>query len=154
MAAFVRSDDRVSDVATLSERAARAASGFASLGIGAGDIVAVYLRNDFAFFEASIAAGLVGAYSTPVNWHNSPDEAAYIFANSNAKAIVIHADLYNPIAKAVPKDVPVFIVETPADILSAYGLSPESAKLPAGIPLWYEWLAKFPPREKGLYEAP
>lgn len=154
MASIMRSGARVSEVNALAERAARAASGFATLGIGAGDVVAVYLRNDFPFFEASVAAGLVGAYSTPVNWHNSPDEAAYIFSNSGAKAIVIHADLYHPIARAIPESVPVFIVETPPEILSAYALSAEAARLPAGIPLWSEWLAGFPPKAVGPDAAP
>lgn len=154
MSGYIRSGSRVSDIATLAESAARAGSGFESLGIGSGDVVAIYLRNDFAFFEASVAAGLVGAYSTPANWHNSPDEAAYIFANSGAKAIVIHADLYHPIARALPKDVPVFIVETPPEIITAYGLSDEAVRLPAGVPLWREWLAKFPPKQKGPDEPP
>ncbi len=154
MASYVRSGARAADIATLGGNAARAASGFAELGIGRGDVVAVYLRNDLAFFEASIAAGLVGAYSTPANWHNSPDEAAYIFENSGAKAIVIHADLYHPIARAIPKGVPVFIVETPPEILSAYGISKDAARAPAGIPLWHDWLAKFPPKAQGPDEAP
>jgi long-chain acyl-CoA synthetase len=38
------------------EVAGRAASGFAALGVGPGDAVAVVLRNDFPFFEASYAA--------------------------------------------------------------------------------------------------
>ncbi|ABS62427.1 AMP-dependent synthetase and ligase [Parvibaculum lavamentivorans DS-1] len=153
-AAAVRSGKRVAEISGLAERAARAASGFASLGIGAGDVVAVYLRNDFPFFEASAAAGLVGAYSTPVNWHNSPDEARYIFENSGAKAIVIHADLWRGIEKALPKNVPVFVVETPAEIVSAYGLSAEAAKLPAGTQDWGQWLAQFPPITAGPAEAP
>lgn len=154
MGGFVRSGERVSDIAVLSEHAARAGSGFASLGIGPGDVVAIYLRNDFAFFEASVAAGLVGAYSTPVNWHNSADEAAYIFENSGAKAIVIHADLYHPIASALPAGVPVFVVETPPEIIAAYRLPADAVRLPAGVPLWNEWLAKFPPKEKGPDEPP
>src|SRR5215212_1738529 len=81
----------------LQARASRAAAGLASLGIGRGDLIALYLRNDFPFFEASLAAGLLGAYPTPVNWHYTPDEAAYLFENSQAKAIVIHADLIAPI---------------------------------------------------------
>ena len=151
---YVRSGARSAEVAELADCAARAASGFASLGIGPGDVVAVYLRNDFAFFEASVAAGLVGAYSTPVNWHNSADEAAYVFGNSGAKAIVIHADLYHPIARTIPDGVPVFIVETPPEILSAYGLSAEAARLPEGLPLWREWLAGFAPKTKGPDEPP
>ncbi|MEY4784105.1 MAG: hypothetical protein RIR41_2040, partial [Pseudomonadota bacterium] len=54
------------DTAALDLRAARAASGLASLGVVRGDIIALFLRNDIAFFEASIAAGLIGAYPTPV----------------------------------------------------------------------------------------
>ena len=48
------------------ERAARAAAGLAELGVGAGDAIAVVLRNDFPFFEASYAAQRLGAYSVPV----------------------------------------------------------------------------------------
>lgn len=60
---------------TVQARAKRAATGFAALGIRAGDLIALYLRNDIAFFEASLAAGRVGAHSTPVNWHYAPAEA-------------------------------------------------------------------------------
>ena len=59
--AKIISGARVAENAALQERAARAASGFRSLGIRPGDVVAVYLRNDFPFMEASAAAGLVGA---------------------------------------------------------------------------------------------
>jgi long-chain acyl-CoA synthetase len=154
MGGYVRSGERVSPVAELSIRAARAASGFESLGIGPGDVVAVYLRNDFAFFEASVAAGLVGAYSTPVNWHNSPDEAAYIFSNSGAKAVVIHSDLYHAIARAIPEGVAVFAVETPEEIISAYGLPRDAARLPEGVAVWEDWLAQFPPKTKGPDQSP
>ena len=73
--------------ASLNERAARAATGLASLGVGQGDVIALFLRNDFPFFEASMAANLLGAYPTPVNWHATPEEARYIFENSGAKAV-------------------------------------------------------------------
>ena len=82
----------------LMDRSWRAASGLASLGVGRGDTVAIYLRNDFPFFEASYAAGRVGAYATPVNWHYTEDEARYLFENSEAKVIVTHADLLGPAA--------------------------------------------------------
>ncbi len=152
--AMIRSGARAEEIAAIGLRAARAASGFKSLGIGAGDVVAVYLRNDFPFFEASAAAGLVGAYSTPVNWHNSPDEARYIFENSGAKAVVIHADLLRGIEKAIPKDVPVFVVPTPPEIMSAYGISREDACAPAGTQDWREWLSQFEPIEAAAAEPP
>tara|TARA_R110002110_G_scaffold377894_5_gene588347 strand:+ start:9675 stop:11225 length:1551 start_codon:yes stop_codon:yes gene_type:complete len=152
--ATVKSGTRVSEISVLGERAARAASGFISLGIGPGDVVAIYLRNDFAFFEASFAAGLAGAYPTPVNWHNSPEEARYIFEDSGAKAIIVHADLYRGIEEALPKDVPVFIVETPPEIISAYGLAAGTITLPAGTRDWEKWLLQFPPIKAGPAEPP
>jgi long-chain acyl-CoA synthetase len=136
----------------LQDRAARAASGLASLGIGKGDLVALYLRNDFPFFEASFAASLVGAYPTPVNWHYTPDEAAYLFENSGAKAIVIHADLIASIREALPAGVPVLVVPTPPEIAEAYGIDP--VPTPAGMLEWGRWLEGFapyaePPAESG-----
>lgn len=135
MTAWLRSGARVVEVPRIAERAARAGYGFASLGIGAGDAVAVCLRNDFAFLEASVAAGLVGAYLTPVNWHNSADEARYVFENSGAKAIVIHSDLHAGIAHALPAGVPVFVVETPPEIVSATGSRPTPPACPRARPV-------------------
>ena len=84
MDSWVRIGDRVEAKAAIDERARRAARGYARLGVGPGDVVAVYMRNDFAFMEASLAAGFCGAYVVPVNWHNTPDEARYVLENSGA----------------------------------------------------------------------
>jgi long-chain acyl-CoA synthetase len=148
------SGERRLDSAALSERAARAASGLASLGIGRGDLVALYLRNDLAFFEASAAAGLLGAYPTPVNWHYTPTEARYLFENSGAKAVVIHADLLAGVREAVPPGVAVLVVETPPEIAAAYGIAAEAARAPAGLPVWDRWLEGFEPLKEPLGEAP
>ncbi|MCR5874690.1 AMP-binding protein [Phenylobacterium sp. J426] len=137
------SGSRRLSLATVSERAARAAAGLASLGIGPGDLVALYLRNDFPFFEASFAAGLVGAYPTPVNWHYTPDEARYLFENSGARAIVIHADLIAGIREALPPGVPVLVVATPPEIAAAYGM--DAAATPPGMTDWSAWLEGFAP---------
>ena len=40
--------------------------------------LALFLRNDFPFFEASFASALLGGYAVPVNWHLTGDEAGYI----------------------------------------------------------------------------
>jgi len=140
------------DLAVMQARAARAAAGLKSLGVGAGDIVALYLRNDFPFFEASTAAGLLGAYPTPVNWHYTPDEAAYLFENSGAKAIVIHADLIGPIREALPAGVPVLVVETPPEVAEAYGIP--IARAEAGAVVWDRWLEGFEPLPPQGLEAP
>src|ERR1700733_3373172 len=112
----IRSGERLRTTAQIMQNAHRAAAGFLQLGIGDGDTIAVYLRNDFEFLEASIAAGLVGAYPVPVNWHYVEDEARYLFENSGARAIVVHADLIAPIRTVIPSGVPVLVVPTPPEI--------------------------------------
>ena len=57
-----------------------AAGGLAALGVGEDDSVALMLRNDFATFEVNMAAGQLGAYAVPINWHFTPEEAGYILA--------------------------------------------------------------------------
>lgn len=130
---------------SLQERSARAASGLASLGIEAGDVIALFLRNDLAFFEAGTAAGLLGAYPTPVNWHATPEEARYIFENSGAKAIVIHADLLAPVRSVIPDGVTVLAVATPPEIAAAYVVPASLAAAPADLPEWGKWLEGFAP---------
>jgi long-chain acyl-CoA synthetase len=148
------SGERRRSTAQINERAARAASGLASLGVGAGDTVALYLRNDFPFFEASFAAGMLGAYPTPVNWHYTQDEARYLFENSGARAIVIHADLIGPVRAAFPPGVPVLVVETPPEVAEAYGIDPASRRIPHGMTDWDRWLEGFEPRDAGAVAAP
>jgi long-chain acyl-CoA synthetase len=131
--------------AQLQERAARAAAGLASIGIQRGDIIALYVRNDLPFFEASAAAGLLGAYPTPVNWHATPEEARYIFENSGAKVVVIHADLLAPIRHVIPAGVKVLAVETPLEIAEAYGVPPAMRRPSTDIPKWESWLEGFEP---------
>ena len=151
MGAIISGERRLSTEA-LQARAARAASGLASLGVGAGDLVAVYLRNDLAFFEATFAAGLLGAYPTPVNWHYAPTEAQYLFENSGARAIIIHADLIDGIRSVLPAGVPVLVVATPPEIAQAYGI--DAAPVPAGMIDWSAWLEGFPPYAGAAGEAP
>ncbi len=126
-------------------RAARAATGLDSIGVKPGDIIALFLRNDFPFFEASMAAGILGVYPTPVNWHATPEEARYILENSGAKAVVIHSDLYAGIKSVVPPGVHVFTVQTPAEIAAAYGVADEAGGVAEGARDWASWLEGFAP---------
>ena len=105
MDGLILSGARTLKQSVMLERAARAASGFASLGIGENGAVALVLRNDFAFFEAAMGAGLIGAYAVPVNWHFKADEAGYIIQDCGAKAVVVHADLLPQIRDGIPAGV-------------------------------------------------
>lgn len=135
----IRSGNRSRTAEQLRARAAKAAASFEALGIGRGDTVALYLRNDFPFFEASLAAGMIGAYPVPVNWHYTDEEARYVFEDSNARLILIHTDLLPAVRTALPKGVPVIAVNTPPEIAAAYGI----CDIPNGAdyPEWETWLA-------------
>lgn len=123
--AGIKLGNRFVETETIRHRAGLAAAALGDLGIGEHDVVALCLRNDFAFFETTLAADMLGAYATPLNWHCSADEAGYILRDCSAKALVVHADLYHVIADAVPAGVHVFVVETPPEIAVAYSIPAE-----------------------------
>jgi long-chain acyl-CoA synthetase len=126
----------------LAAQAARAAAGMAALGIGEDDTVALVLRNDFAFFAAAQAAALIGAYAVPVNWHFTAEEAGYILRDCGAKLVILHADLLEGIAAAVPAGVPMLVAATPREIAAAYAIPPERCAAPMGCEGWEDWLAR------------
>lgn len=135
--------DRERALHEVNETAARAASGLAALGLGEGDTLALLLRNDIAFFEASLAAGMIGAYPVPINWHNTAEEVCYIVEDSGAKALVVHADLLHSLASSLPEGLPVLVVETPPEIRSAYGLPSGNCAVPPGMPDWEVWTRSY-----------
>jgi long-chain acyl-CoA synthetase len=151
---LVISGERQRDAATLDERAARAAAGFEAMGVRRGDPVALILRNDFAFFEASLGAGRIGAYCVPMNWHNAVEEARYVLADSGARMIVVHADLWLRLQPAVPSGVPVIVVATPPEVQRAYRLDAAACVVPPGCIEWESWLASHAPRSAPPVPSP
>jgi long-chain acyl-CoA synthetase len=154
MGSWVRIGDRVKTKDQIDGRARRAARGYASLGVGPGDVVAVYMRNDFSFMEASLAAGLCGAYVVPVNWHNTPEEARYVLENSGAKVLVIHADLWRSIGHVVPEQASVIVAETPQGLRTLYRVDDAAAAVPPDVTDWETWLASFEPAEPPFPTSP
>lgn len=144
MSEIISGDRRIS-TAELGLRAARAATALDSVGVKPGDIIALFLRNDLPFLEASMAAGILGVYPTPVNWHATAEEARYVLENSGAKVLVTHSDLYEGIKAGIPDGVKVFTVRTPPEIASAYGLTAQPDAPPAGALDWNSWIASFAP---------
>ena len=63
-----------------------------------GDHLAVLLQNQAEFFDVVWAAHRIGVYVTPINWHLTADEAGYIVADCDAKALVASADLRDAVA--------------------------------------------------------
>ena len=70
---WIKSGERTLTTAEFDERARRAATVIQGLGVESGDGIALYLRNDIAYFEAAFGAGMLGIYPVPVNWHYTPD---------------------------------------------------------------------------------
>ncbi|MBT6096578.1 MAG: AMP-binding protein [Rhodospirillaceae bacterium] len=123
----------------------RAAAGLMALGVEPGDAIAILMRNDFAFFEASYAAQAAGVYAVPVNWHLAPAEVAHILEDSEAKVLVVHADLLRHMAERIPESVTVLTVPTPPEVVDAYGIDPSDAEPMPTCRLWSDWLAGFEP---------
>jgi len=139
------SGERCLGHADLDLRLKRIASGLLALGVKAGDCIAILMRNDIAFIEASFAAQLVGAYAVPINWHFKVEEIAYILADCSAKVLFGHADLLAPIAGGLPPGLALIAVATPPEVATAYGIAPLPATaVPGGLD--YEgWLGAEPP---------
>ena len=60
-------------------------------------------------FEILITVGLVVARAVPVNTLMTEDDYRFMLADSRAKVLVIHADLWRGIGEAVPASVTVIV---------------------------------------------
>jgi long-chain acyl-CoA synthetase len=149
---WIGSGERRITTAGLDEAARRAAGVIAGYGLSKGDGVALYLRNDLAYFEALFGAGMLGLFPVPVNWHYTPDEAGYLLRDSGVKLLLIHEDLLPPVRDAIPEGLPVVVVETPPHIRAAYGL--QAAAPDDGLPRWHELLAAAAPFSGEAEPAP
>jgi long-chain acyl-CoA synthetase len=139
------------DGALLRERAARAASGLAALGVRPGDRIAAMLRNEPAYLEVILAADRLGAPLVAINWHFRADEAEHVLKDSGARVLIVHADLLPQIAALVPEDVTVIVVPTPPEIAAAYRIAQLPSRPPGALdwPTWRDaqkpWTAPAPP---------
>ena len=140
---LVISGDRQRSREEIFARANRVSTGFDAMGVGSGDAVALMLRNDFPFLEATFAVGRLGAHAVPINWHFVADEVEHILHDSAARAIIVHADLLPQIEAAIPEEVTVLVVATPPEIAAAYDVSDASARVPDDRVNYEEWLSSF-----------
>lgn len=141
----VISGDRFRSLTDLRAAGAKAASALHDMGVWQGDIVALLLRNDFVYFEASAGAMLLGASTVPLNWHLTSEEIGYILDDCGAKVLLAHADLLTEGVLAVTSDIQVVAVDTPPEIAQAYGLKPEECQTQIPVPVWDQWLESYAP---------
>ena len=86
--AALHSDAGDRTFAELNANANRVVRALRSRGLAAGDSLSLVCSNRPEFAEVLSACLRMGVRMTPVNWHLTPDEMAYIFENSEAKAVV------------------------------------------------------------------
>jgi long-chain acyl-CoA synthetase len=84
-------------MADISDRYAR---GLYDLGVRRGDRVAIWLPNCLEFMVAYWGNAKLGAISVPINTQLKAEEARFVLADSEAKAIVAHAN-YKPILEGL-----------------------------------------------------
>ena len=77
----------------LNERVNQLARLLRSHGIGAGDAIALVMKNRPEFVEGYQAANRIGVRFTPVNFHLTAEEAGYVIDNCEAKAVLYDASL-------------------------------------------------------------
>src|SRR5437588_4722277 len=88
--------------ADFDERIRRAGGWLAARGIGAGDVVAVLMKNSAAFVELVFATSHIGAVFLPINYRLSADEVGYIVANSGARILIADEELASTAAGSAP----------------------------------------------------
>ena len=74
-------------------RIGRVGGWLAARGIGAGDVVAVLMKNSAAFLELVFATSHIGAVFLPINYRLSADEVGYIVGNSGARILIADEEL-------------------------------------------------------------
>jgi acyl-CoA synthetase (AMP-forming)/AMP-acid ligase II len=95
--------ERVRTFGELDERSSRLAAHFESLGLAEKDRIAVLLPNGLEYFDVAWAAQRSALSLTPVNWHLTGAEAAYIIRDCGARALVCSPEL----AGILPDEAPL-----------------------------------------------
>jgi long-chain acyl-CoA synthetase len=92
-AVIMASDGSTTSYAELDQRSNKVARVLGGHGIGRGDHIAILIDNRPEFLEVAWAAQRSGVYYTPVNWHLTEAEAAYVVQDCGAKGLFTSASL-------------------------------------------------------------
>jgi long-chain acyl-CoA synthetase len=102
---FSEADDRRYTYAEFNRAVNRAAHLLASRGVAKGDKVSLLMPNSSEYIIAYFACFKLGAVAGPVNSLLKPQELAYVIANSEAKALILHSE-FRAVVDAVQKELP------------------------------------------------
>jgi acyl-CoA synthetase (AMP-forming)/AMP-acid ligase II len=121
--------------AELNARSNRVANALRSLGVQAGDRVAVMVHNSLEGFEVGVGLTKLAAMHVPVNYRLREHEVAYVVNDSGAKVMVGGPELVQVIEKALAEvpDKPVCVAigdEAPASWLHYEELLEAASEFP------------------------
>jgi long-chain acyl-CoA synthetase len=122
--------------AELADRTTRLANWIGELGARPGDHVAVWMGNRVECIELMIAGILSGVWLTPVNWHLTRDEIAYVIGDSGARVLFTDAT-YAPLAREIFAGPVIVAGEELESGLRAASDAPKRSDAPAGGPMIY-----------------
>ncbi len=91
----------VTTYAELDARSNQIAHWFRRNGIETGDSIVLLAENSPAFYEVVWAAQRAGLYYTPISWHSTAEEIAYIVTNAAAKVFFASALFAAPARQAL-----------------------------------------------------
>src|SRR5882757_8637713 len=111
--------------ADFDRRIGRVGGWLVSRGIGAGDVVAVLMKNSTAFLELVFATSHIGAVFLPINYRLSADEVGYIVGNSGARILIADEEF----AAVAACGAPVVLLDEAAQS-SAARLAPDATPAP------------------------
>ncbi len=94
----------------LQNRIEKTAGLLAARGLGAGDIVAVVMKNSAAFIELAFATSHIGAVFLPVNYRLAAEEVSYITGHAGAKVVFADTEFSTLVAGLLD----VILVDTAA----------------------------------------
>lgn len=133
--------DRAIALNDLQERGARAAQALADDGLGAGDVVAILLRNEPAFVEAQTCVRCLDATLVLIPWHLTAGEIRPILAAVRPSLLIVHADLVARVldTAALLPEMHLAVVDTPPELVPIDG-TPSHPELLRGARLsrWEE----------------
>ena len=113
--------------AELESRTNRVANGLRALGVGAGNHVAVLVKNDYRFVETMLGALRAGATVTPTTTRAHLSTLTHIMQDSSAKILLASSDFAaesRALAETIPGLRRVFVMD----------------QAPAGTALYDDWL--------------
>lgn len=79
---------------SLNDRIHRLANGLESLGVQAGDTIAVFDYDSHRYLECFFAVPMMGAVLQTVNWRLSAEQIAYTIGHAEADIIIINSDFF------------------------------------------------------------